>query len=305
MEISKERMKIKKKNMFKQFLPLYLIALPAILLMIVYRYVPMLGIAFAFTNYSAGMTISNVSWVGLKWFQQLFSNQTFFQATFNTLWISLWKLIVGFPAPIVLAILLNEMSSSKFRRVSQTVLYLPHFLSWSLLAGIIFTLLSTSTGVVSFFGITEPILLSESAFVPLLVISDVWKTSGWGTIVYLAAISSIDPGLYEAAMIDGANRYKRIIHITIPSITGTVVILLILRLGSVLNAGFDQILMLENDAVSDVSEILDTYVYKLGMQQGNFGLSTAAGLFKSVVSFVLVLAVNKIATLVDPEAGIM
>lgn len=290
---------------FKAYLPLYLLALPAVVLMIVYRYVPMLGLAISFTDFSAGMSIDRVSFVGMKWFINLFSNADFSRALVNTLWISFLKLLIGFPAPIILAILMNEMSNMPMKRITQTLLYLPHFLSWTILAGIIFTLFSTQTGIVSFFGITESVLLNDNAFVAILIASDVWKTSGWGTIVYLAAITSISPELYEAAMIDGANRWKLMWNITLPSISGTIVVLLILRLGNVLNAGFDQIFVLQNDAVKDVSEILDTLVYTLGMSQGNFGLATAAGLFKSVVGFVLVLSVNMIAKKIDPESGIL
>ncbi len=295
----------KRKQHLKQYLPIYLLALPGIILMIVYRYIPMAGVSLAFTNYTAGMPMERIQFEGFKWFEHIFTDADFIQAFFNTLYISALKLIFGFPAPIVLALLLNEIASNKIRRIAQTVLYLPHFLSWSILAGIIFTLLSAQTGIMGFFGIEESLLLNSDAFVPLLVVSDIWKGSGWGTIVYLAAISSIDPGLYEAAMIDGANRFQRVWYITLPSIKNTIVILLILRCGGILNAGFDQVFMLMNDAVIDVADILDTLVYRLGLSQGNFALSTAAGLFKSLVGLILVLTVNKIAKKVDPSAGII
>ncbi len=214
-----------KFSKMKKYWPIYVLALPAIILMIVYKYIPMFGLYYAFTDFSAGMPIEYVEFVGFKWFEQLFTRPEFPQVIWNTLSISFLKLLFGFPAPIILAILLNEMNSSKVRRISQTVLYMPHFLSWTILAGIIFTLLSSQSGIVKYFGVTEPILLNEDYFVPLLIISDIWKSAGWGTIVYLAAISGISPEFYEAAMIDGAKRFQRIIYITIPCITSTIVIL--------------------------------------------------------------------------------
>ena len=293
------------RKRLRQYWPLYILALPAIVLMIVYRYMPMGGLYLAFTDFSAGMKMENADMVGFYQFQKIFSNPEFFQVLWNTIYLSLLKLIFGFPAPIILALLLNEMSSTKVRRVVQTVLYLPHFLSWAILAGILFTLFSAQTGILGFFGIKESIFLNSSAFRPLLVISDIWKSSGWGTIVYLAAISSVSPEYYEAAMIDGATRFQRIQYITLPCISSTIIVLLILRIGGILDAGFDQVFMLYNSAVYDVADILDTYVYRIGMSQGNFALATAAGLFKSVVGLILVLITNRVAKLIDKDAGII
>lgn len=284
---------------------LYLLAIPAILLMVVYRYIPMAGLSLAFTNYGAGMPIENVSFVGLKWFKQIFSNPEFLQVIWNTIWISFLKLVFSFPAPILLALLLNEMTGVRIKRYVQTVLYMPHFLSWAILAGILFTLLSTQSGVVKYFGVTESILLKSQYFRSLLVITDIWKSAGWGTIVYLASISSVNPEYYEAAMMDGATRFQRAWHITLPCISSTITILLILRVGTILDAGFDQVFMLYNASVYSVSDILDTYVYRIGMSQGRFALATAAGLFKSVVGLILVFIANKAAKIVDPDAGIL
>ena len=298
---------VNKQNWFeknRRYLPLYIMALPAITLMILYSYLPMTGLSLAFTDFSAGMKLENVSFVGLKWFEQIFSNEEFAQVMYNTINISVLKLLFGFPAPIILALLLNEMTNLKFKRTVQTVLYLPHFLSWTILAGILFTLFSAQSGIVSFFGVTVSIFLNESAFVPMIVISDIWKTAGWGTIVYLSAISAISPDYYEAAMIDGANRFQRILHITIPCITSTIIVLLIMKLGTILSAGFDQIYMLSNSAVIDVADILDTYVYRMGMAQGRFGLATAAGLFKSVICLVLVLITNRVVKMFDKEQSL-
>lgn len=299
----------KRKSMLakklRQYWPLYVLALPAIILMIVYKYMPMGGLYLAFTDFSAGMKMENADWVGMYQFQKIFSNPEFLQVLWNTIYLSILKLVFGFPAPIILALLLNELASTKVRRVAQTVLYLPHFLSWAILAGILFTLFSAQTGVLGIFGVQESIFLNSSAFRPLLVISDIWKSSGWGTIVYLAAISSVSPEYYEAAMIDGATRFQRIRYITIPCISSTIIVLLILRVGGILDAGFDQVFMLYNSPVYDVADILDTYVYRIGMAQGNFALATAAGLFKSVVGLILVLITNRAAKLIDKDAGII
>lgn len=289
----------------RQYWPLYVLALPAVILMIIYRYMPMGGLYLAFTDFSAGMKMENADWVGLYQFEKIFSNPEFLQVLWNTIYLSVLKLVFGFPAPIILALLLNELASTKVRRITQTVLYLPHFLSWAILAGILFTLFSAQTGVLGIFGVKESIFLNSSAFRPLLVISDIWKSSGWGTIVYLAAISSVSPEYYEAAMIDGATRFQRVRYITIPCISSTIIVLLILRVGGILDAGFDQVFMLYNSAVYDVADILDTYVYRIGMSQGNFALATAAGLFKSVVGLVLVLITNRAAKLIDKDAGII
>ncbi|QUI25339.1 sugar ABC transporter permease [Vallitalea pronyensis] len=289
---------------FKRYGPIYLLALPGIVLMIVFRYLPMAGLSLAFTNFTAGMRLPDVTWVGFKWFRILFAGDEFSGVVMNTLIISFAKLIFSFPAPIILAILLNEMKSNKMKRGFQTVLYLPHFLAWTVLAGILFTLMSPQTGIVGYFGLKESVFLNSNMFRPLLVVSDIWKTSGWGTIVYLAAISGIDPNLYEAAMIDGANRFQRIRYILIPSIMKTAVILLILKIGHILDAGFDQVFMLYNPAVYDVGDILGTYVFRTAMSQGRFALATASGLFKSFVGLTLIISSNFLAKRVDKDAGL-
>lgn len=300
--------KINKKNklqLMKNFWPLYVLALPAFILMIVYRYLPMAGLALAFTDYSAGMQLSNAEFIGFSWFQKLFTNADFVHVIWNTVYLSFLKLIFSFPAPLILALLFNEMGSSKFKRVTQTIIYMPHFISWAIVAGIIFTILSPQTGILGVFGFKESLLLNESAFRPLLVITDIWKEAGWGTIIYLSAITSISPDYYEAAMLDGATRFQRIWYITIPCISSTIIILLILKIGTILDAGFDQVFMLYNSAVDDVADIIDTYVYRIGMSQGNFGLATAAGLFKSIVGLILVVVTNKVVKIFDKDAGIL
>lgn len=294
-----------KKKSFLRYWQLYLLALPAFILMIVYRYVPMAGLSLAFTDFSAGMKLQNVEFVGLRWFEQLFSNADFLNVLGNTLIISLLKLLFSFPAPIVLALLLNEIGNLRAKKLFQTTMYLPHFLSWTVLAGIIFSLLSPQTGIVSLFGIKENLLLNETAFRPILVITDIWKEAGWGTIIYLSAISAISPEYYEAAVMDGATRFQRIRYITLPCISSTIIVLLILKIGTILDAGFDQVFMLYNAAVYDVADILDTYIYRLGMSQGRFALATAGGMFKSVVGLILVFFANWSVKRIDPDAGIL
>lgn len=306
--MKKNRTEVDKRKIsggWRRYIPIYLLAAPAVLLMVLYRYMPMMGLSLAFTDYSAGMSLADAEWVGVKWFKMMFTNPEFAKVLWNTICISMLKLLFSFPAPILLAILLNEMSSDRLKRSFQTVIYMPHFLSWAILAGILFVLMSPQSGIVKYFGINTSIFLNSAAFRPLLIISDIWKDSGWGTIVYLAAITSISPEYYEAAMIDGAGRFQRMRYITVPCIAGTIVVLLILKMGSILDAGFDQIFMLYNPSVYDVADILDTYVYRIGMAQGRFALATSAGLFKSVVGLIMVVTANKIAKLIDSEAGIL
>ncbi len=293
------------KGWLKKYGSLYIIALPALIVMLVYKYIPMVGILLSFTDFQAGMALDRVEFIGFKWFEMIFTGGDFMHVLGNTIYLSLLKIVFSFPAPIIIAIFMNEMLSVKFKRTVQTAMYLPHFISWTILSGIIFSLLSTQVGITSFFGITESLLLNESFFRPLLIVTDIWKSCGWGSIVYLAAITSISPELYEAAMIDGAGRFQRIWHITLPSIAGTIIILLILRIGNILDAGFDQVFMLSNDAVIDVADIIDTYTFRIGMQQGRFALATAAGLFKSVVGLILVIIANKAAKMFREDAGLL
>jgi putative aldouronate transport system permease protein len=213
--------------------------------------------------------------------------------------ISLLKLIIVFPAPIIFAILLNEVKNEKFKKVSQSISYLPHFMSWVILSAMVIEVFSPQRGIINFF-ITlvggDPInfMSDKASFIPILILTDMWKEVGWGAIIYLASIASIDPQLYEAAEMDGAGRFHKMIHVTLPSIMPMVIILFILRLGSVLNAGFDQILNLYNPLVYEVADIIDTYVYRSGLEQFQFDYATAVGLFKNVVGIILILSANAI-----------
>jgi putative aldouronate transport system permease protein len=278
---------------------LYLLLLPVILYFAIFHYVPIYGITLAFKDFKFSNGILGSPWVGFANFQKLFSSVFFYRVLTNTLVISIYRLIFGFPAPIILAILLNEMTSLKFKRIVQTVSYLPHFISWVILAGIVTELLSPSRGVInyilSFFG-REPIYFLASAeyFRPILIISGIWQSVGWGSIIYLAAIAGIDEEQKEAAYIDGANRFQIIRYIIIPSIIPVISIVLILNLGSILNAGFDQVFNLYNAMVMETGDIIDTYVYRVGLVNMQYSFSTAVGLFKNLIGFFLVISANMV-----------
>ena len=280
---------------------LCLMLLPVIVYFIVFKYIPMGGIVIAFKDFKLGLGVSGSEWVGLANFVDAFRTRFFIRAIRNTLIISVLKLCVGFPAPIILALLLNEVRHNGYKRVVQTISYLPHFLSWIIMAGILSQLLSPNNGAVNALlkslGRKDPVpfLLDNTYFRGTVVISDVWKGVGWGSILYLAAISSIDPTLYEAAICDGATRPQRIRYITVPCIMPTITIMLILSLGGILDAGFDQLLNLYSSAVYETGDIIDTYVYRVGLVDWNYKLSTAIGLFKNVIGFILVAGTNAVA----------
>lgn len=278
---------------------LYLLLLPGIISLFIFRYIPMYGVIIAFKEYNIFAGIAKSPWVGFLQFERLFRNPEFARILRNTILISVYKLLWGFPAPIILALLLNELRSQRFKKFTQTVLYLPHFISWVIFAGIIVTFLNPTTGVIndiiSYFGGRKiDFLANKRMFRSILVITDLYKGVGWGTIVYLAAISNIDPTLYEAAIVDGANRFRQVWHITLPSIRSVVVVLLILSLGNILNAGFEQIFLLYNPLVYEVADIIDTFVYRRGLVESNYSLGAAAGLFKNMVALVLIWATNRI-----------
>ena len=278
---------------------LYLLLLPGLVFLIIFRYIPIFGNVIAFMDYNPYDASQNV-WVGLKHFQDLLTRPQFLQVFGNTLYISILKMVCGFPVPIILALMMNEMKNLKFKKVAQTLLYLPNFISWVVLAGLIMNMLDPDTGLVtgiinSITGEQVQVLTDTRYFVPMLIVTDIYKGAGWGTIIYFAALSGIDPQLYEAAEIDGARKWKQMLHITLPSITPTIVVMLILSCNNIVNAGFDQIFMLYSALVFSVADIIDTYVYRIGIQNADYSFSTAAGLFKSVIAFVMILIVNTVA----------
>ena len=270
----------------------YLMLIPGIIVTFIFCYIPLYGVIIAFEDYNVGMGFSS-PWVGLKNFQYLFSQPTFTRTITNTLYIAVWKLALGIIVPVTIAILLNEMRSNKLKRFYQTLIYIPNFLSWIIMAGVLMDILG-STGAINLIlnklGLGSIDFLGNAKVFPwTMIISDVWKGFGYGTIVYLAALTGIDPGLYEAATLDGATRWQQIKNITLPLLMPTVILMLVLSLGSVLNAGFDQIYNLYSPAVWETSDVIDTYVYRLGIQQAQYAVGAAVGLFKSVVSAILVI----------------
>jgi len=295
------------QQIWKYRLPLLMLA-PAFIYFIVFRYGPMFGLLIAFQDYSPRIgqdfftAIIKGNWVGLKHFQIFFSNVNALRALRNTVVISLYKLFIGFPFPIILALLLNELRNLYFKRVVQTISYLPHFMSWVVLAGIMRVLFSPDQGVIiplfDFLKIQHVNLLGDSRyFRTMLVISEIWQNAGWDSVIYLAALSSLDMELYEAARIDGANRFQQLWSITLPGIAPTIIIMFILRIGLIMNAGFDQVFNLLNVAVNDVGDIIDTFVYRVGLQQAQFSYTTAIGLFKSLTGYILVLVTNRVVKL--------
>ena len=293
----------KRRSWWKNFAlnwDLLVLMIPVVAFFVVFAYIPMAGIVLAFKEYRLLDGIWGSPWVGLKQFRLLFSTASFFEVLRNTVVISSLRIVFGFPAPIIMAILLNELRFPKFKRVIQTISYLPHFLSWVVLAGIFIQFLSPSTGPINIILVKlglKPIyfLGQKSTFVPTIIVTGIWQSFGWGSIIYLAAIAGISPEQYESALLDGANRFQRIWYITIPSIMPTIVVLFILNTGSILNGGFDQIFNLYNDAVTSVAEILDTYVYKRGLVSLQYSFSAAVGLFKNGVGFLFVFVTNMIA----------
>jgi putative aldouronate transport system permease protein len=279
----------------------YMLALPGLAAYILFRYLPMGGIIIAFKDYSLVKGVFGSQWVGLDVFKTLFHNEEFRIALRNTLIISVYKIVFTFPAPIVLALLLNEVRRQFFKRTVQTLVYLPHFVSWVVISGILYLLLSPDTGIVTLLGMHKSPLISADHFRALLIVSELWKDVGWGTVIYLAAISGINQEMYEAATMDGANRFQRMVSITLPSISSTIIVLLILRMGHILEAGFNQVFILYNPMVYDVADILDTYVYRVGLTMGRFSFAAAAGVFQSAVGLALILAVNYLTKRLSSE----
>jgi putative aldouronate transport system permease protein len=284
---------VKRRRPWKKHLPLHLMLVPGIVLLIMFHYIPMAGIVIAFQNFIPAKGFFDSKWVGWNNFEFMLQMPGIGQVLWNTIFIAFLKIIFGQIAPIVTALLLNEVRKSSIKRSVQTLIYLPHFLSWVILGGILIDILSPSQGllneVISWFGMEPLFFLGNDKLFPyVLVVTDVWKEFGFGTIVYLAALTSINPTLYEAAIMDGAGRWKQTIHVTLPGMLPIIVLLATLGLGGVLNAGFDQVFNLYNPLVYRTGDILDTFVYRLGLIDAQYAVATAVGLFKSVVSLIFV-----------------
>jgi putative aldouronate transport system permease protein len=276
---------------------LYLLMMPGLLFFLIFKYLPMWGIIIAFQNYSPFQGILGSDWVGFKHFIMLFTYDKFWFIFRNTILISFYNLIFFFPAPIILSLLLNEIRMQFFKRFVQTIIYIPHFVSWVVVAGMSYLLLGTQGGLVNEIikangGEALAFLVTPEWFRGLIVSQSVWKEAGWGTIIFLAALSGVDPQLYEAAIVDGAGRWRQMWHVTLPAIRSTIFILLILRLGHVLDVGFEQIFLMLNSTVNEVGDVFETYVYREGLIGGKFSYTTAVGLFKSAVGLILVVIAN-------------
>ena len=304
------------RKAFMQHYWLYILMIPGILYMLIFNYTPMAGLVMAFEDFSpyngdtAIQALFGSPFAGLKYFEKLFTGPDFWRLLRNTLAISLANLIFAFPAPIILALLLNELRCKWFKRFSQTLVYIPHFVSIVIVAALTYQLFSTTDGVayhmlVQVFGKQNaPAIMSDpKLFSTMIVGQNLWKETGYGTIIYLAALSSIDTQLYEAAKIDGAGRWQLMWHVTLPAIRGTIILMLIMKVGSLLNTGYEQIFLMQNAMNRSVSDVFDTYIYTKGIVNGQYSLATAAGLFKSIVSMVMVVGANKIAKLFG-ESGL-
>lgn len=284
----------------KQKKYLYIMLIPCVVYFITFHYVPMYGVLMAFKDFNFSKGILGSEWVGLDNFKYMFGLDEFYNVFKNSITLSLLRLLLGFPMPIVLALMLNEVRCRQFKRTVQTIMYLPHFISWIVIGGIITNFLSPTWGVVN--GVLEKLgmepvffMAGTKYFRPIVVITSIWKDAGWGTILYLAAITSISPDLYEAAMLDGAGRWKQMLHVTLPSIVPTIVTLFILRTGTIMNNGFEQILVLQNSQNLAVSEVFETYTYRVGILGGRYSFATTVGLFTSVIGMIMIVITNQIS----------
>jgi putative aldouronate transport system permease protein len=312
-----ENMKEKKRNNvpvksfakdFRKQLPLQSMVLPGIVFMIIFCYIPIYGLTIAFKNYTVVDTFSSAKWVGLHNFEIVVRDKYFWQSIVNTLGISFLKLLIGFPAPIIFAVMIYELSEGPFKRIVQTISYLPHFLSWIVLGGMLIKWLST-TGFINQMllrmGLIEkPVnfLLDAGAYWWIASLSDVWKEAGWGTVLYLAAMAGIDPTYYEAAKIDGAGRMRQIFSITLPLMRNIICLNFILTVSGLLHSNLDQAMVLMNSQNQIKSEVIDSYVYRMGLTQGDFSYATAVGLGVSIVSVILLYSTNKITNTINEES---
>jgi putative aldouronate transport system permease protein len=279
---------------------MYFLLLPGLLYFIIFKYLPMGGLIMVFQNYKPYTGFLHSRWVGLDNFERFFSEPVFWQLLWNTLILAFYNIIFYFPLPIILALMLNEIMSSAFKRVAQTLLYIPHFVSWVIIVGITYIMLSTDGGIINelyksqtgqpFQALTDP-----DWFRPLIILQTIWKDIGWGTIIFLAALAGVDMQLYEAARMDGASRFRQLWHITLPAIRSTIVILLILRMGHFLDTGFEHIFLMLNSLNRGVGDVFETYVYTKGLVQAQYSYSAAVGVFKSIVGLILVLGSNWLA----------
>ena len=284
---------------------LYLFLLPAVIYIGTFMYAPMYGLIIAFKDFTASKGIMGSPWAGMKWFTTFFHTPRFWQILGNTLAISLYSLVVGFPLPIILALIINNINNLKFKKFTQTVTYMPYFISTVVLVGMMSVLFSPRSGVITTLlsylgGSGDTFFMGESKyFRHMYVWSGVWQNMGWNSIIYIAALTGVSQELHEAARIDGANKLQRILHVDIPAILPTMIILLIMNCGNVLSVGYEKVYLLQNDLNTPVSEVISTYIYKMGLQQQRYSYSTAIGLFNNVINFLVLVTVNKISNKVS------
>lgn len=297
--MQKESFSIRVKRDFDKNKGLYLLFVPVLVFYLIFQYGPMFGLSIAFKNYTPARGFFKSSFVGLKHFRNFFNDYYFRRILFNTIRISVLTLIFSFPMPIILALLINELRGGRFSRMIQTITYLPHFISTVVICGIIVQLTGSSGAITRFlghFGVPQATMLNNPHFfLPIYITSGVWQTIGWNSIIYLSALTGIDEELYEAATIDGAGKLKQLTHITLPCLSPTIVVMLILAVGKMFNVGYEKVLLLYNPLTYEVGEIISTYVYRKGLLEFNWSYSTAVGLFNSIVSFTLVYLTNKLS----------
>lgn len=296
----KSRTKSKTWVQIKRNYELYLFLLPVVILYLVFRYYPMYGVQIAFKDFSASKGILGSEWVGFKYFIQFFESYNFWPIIQNTLSLSVLSLVFGFPIPIIVALMLNQILAKRYKKFVQTVIYAPHFISTVVLVGMLHVFLSPNSGIVNqiitFFG-GEPILFMADAgwFRPLYILSGIWQETGFATIIYLAALAGVSPELHEAAIMDGANKWKRLLNVDIPGILPTIIILLVLAIGNIMSVGFEKAFLMQSDLNYDTSNILPTYVYQMGIQKAQYSFSAAIGLFNSILNVILLVIVNRVA----------
>lgn len=296
---AKIKSKSKKTMMIKRNWVLYLFLLPAIIYIAIFCYTPMYGLLISFKNFRITDGIWGSEWVGLKWFYKFFNTPRFWLILRNTLSLSIYSIIASFPLPIVLALVLNNVKDAKYKKFAQTITYMPHFISVVVLVGMMSVFFSPRSGIVNsflgLFGIAPIHFMGKSQyFQHMYVWSGVWQSMGWNSIIYMAALAGVDPSLHKAAIIDGANKLKRVIHIDLPTIVPTMSILLIMNFGSIMSVGYEKVFLLQNDLNLTASEVISTYVYKTGIINHQFSYSSAIGLFNNVINFLMVITVNKI-----------
>lgn len=292
-----------KRSLIKYW-DLYLLILPVLIWLVIFKYGPMYGTIIAFEDYSPSKGVLGSRWVGFKHFQRFFNAYNFRDILLNTVKLSVFQLLCAFPMPIILALVLNEIGNQRYKKLVQTVTYAPFFLSTVVMVGLIDAFLYPDTGLLNVLlvklgGSSVNFMAKETYFRPIFIISHIWKATGWGSIIYMSALSSIDPQLYEAARIDGASRFQSLLHVTIPAILPTAIIMLIRDCGNIMDVGFEKAYLMQNDLNMGASEVISTYVYKVGMVNSQYSYSTAVNLFNSVINLIMLLVVNRISRTVS------